>query len=332
MDPGMIVYDELLGWRLKPYWSGEHRHHDYRTQYQINRDGFRGEVASPNADNIAIYGDSFSFGLGVADGETFTAVLNAKSNDVTLNYSVPGYSTDQELLSFKQTPLSTITDAIFVIYLGNDIFDNMRAYPLQAAYGKPYFELRQAEPEAGRLVLKNTPVPRTSKPAAAQKDSIAKIVLGDSVGSSGFAGWLSRLELSKRLGIFQQAGVTKIDFDGRFSEQLVLFTTLIEAASAHAAANGVDFHVALLPGRSYVTMPLSLSAQYQEYFRQQIVASISEGNASKRHDINILDLSQPLRRAASASSVDLYFPHEGHLTAAGHNHVADELNRYLVRR
>ena len=46
MDPGMIVYDPILGWKMVPGWSGRHRHHDFDATYTINRYGFRGDFPS----------------------------------------------------------------------------------------------------------------------------------------------------------------------------------------------------------------------------------------------------------------------------------------------
>ena len=98
----MIVYDAKLGWKLKPYWSGKHHHYDYDVEYNINSDGFRGTDAAVKEGGISIVGDSFSFGLGVNDDETFTSLLNVMHHNKFYNYSVPGYSTDQQLLLVKR--------------------------------------------------------------------------------------------------------------------------------------------------------------------------------------------------------------------------------------
>lgn len=100
LDPGMMLYDSLLGWRLKPNWSGFHEHHDFKVQYSINPFGFRGnfnEPKRPRGQTYAIVGDSFSFGLGVNDSDTFAHKLNTQlgQKNTYLNFSVPGYSADR---------------------------------------------------------------------------------------------------------------------------------------------------------------------------------------------------------------------------------------------
>ena len=322
MDPGMILYDAELGWKLKPYWSGKHHHYDYDAVYNINREGFRGSVVRPEDVDYAVVGDSFSFGLGVNDDETFTALLNANSatNNTFRNYSVPGYSTDQQLLLLDRLKENLKADVLLVVYLGNDIFDNMRAYPLQAEHAKPYFRLK-----ANQLTLENTPVPLTPKPAAARKDSISRIVLGKTFGEAGFSDWLARLEINRRLGLFQKEVVlSDEDMAQRFSDSLRLFYALLNEIKKITDNNSTQLNVVLLPGRSYVEQAGSVSAQYQEYFRQRIKSSLFAS------DIHVLDLASHLRKLHDDGVEDLYFPNEGHLTPKGHQQLADYLAAQLT--
>ena len=106
-DPGLLRYDSQLGWSLSPGWSGRHQHYDFDVRYTINEYGFRGtfpeNISDKNRNRIAIIGDSFSFGLGVNDKNVFVEHLNdsVKETDY-MNLSVPGYSTDQQLLLLKR--------------------------------------------------------------------------------------------------------------------------------------------------------------------------------------------------------------------------------------
>ncbi len=49
-------------------------------------------------------GDSFSFGLGIENGQTFVHHLNelGDGKNVYWNFSIPGYSTDQEYLLIRE--------------------------------------------------------------------------------------------------------------------------------------------------------------------------------------------------------------------------------------
>lgn len=317
MEPGMILYDAQLGWKLKPYWSGKHHHYDYDVAYNIDRDGFRRSDARRENVNYAVVGDSFSFGLGVNDDETFTALLNANSEEKNIfrNYSVPGYSTDQQLLLLNGLKDKIDMDVLLVVYLGNDIFDNMRDYPLQAEHAKPYFKLTD-----NKLSLENTPVPLTPKSAAARKNTISNIVLGQPQHAETFSDWFARLEINRRLGLFQKnVGLSDEEMDHRFSESLKLFNALVHEIQKLTNKNARKLNVVLLPGRSYVEQSESVSAQYQEYFRQKIRSSLDASS------ITVMDLAIHLRVLHDKGIQKLYYPNEGHLTPLGHQYVADYL-------
>ncbi len=83
MDEGFILFDSRLGWKLNPGWEGKHRHHDFEVQYQVNELGFRGDALefSGESQKVFFLGDSFTFGLGVDEGETFPGAC--KPNCVT---------------------------------------------------------------------------------------------------------------------------------------------------------------------------------------------------------------------------------------------------------
>ena len=179
MQPGLIGYNSDLGWQLMPGWSGTHHHYDYEVVYDIDASGLRlAPQAQMTGSRVAVLGDSFTFGLGVANDETFVARLNAMSDGRLhyLNLGVPGYSTDQEWLLLQKTGKAIKPDIVLlVVYLANDLFDNNRPFPLQAENAKPYFRLDTQ----GQLVLENTPVPLATKSAAARNTGLADVVLGD---------------------------------------------------------------------------------------------------------------------------------------------------------
>jgi len=322
MEPGMILYDAQLGWKLKPFWSGKHHHYDYDVTYNINGNGFRESEAPSECVKYAVVGDSFSFGLGVNDDETFTTLLNKKNNqgNYFYNYSVPGYSTDQQLLLVNKLKDEISKEVILVVYLGNDIFDNMRNYPLQAEHGKPYFKLNN-----NKLSLENTPVPLAAKSAAARKENISSIVLGNESSGNTFSNWLAQLEISRRLGLFDKNTVLSDDvMQIRFSDSLKLFKTLVYEIEKFINKNKGQLIVVLLPGRSYVEQPTSLSAQYQEYFRQNIKFSLDASS------VKVMDLASHLRVLHDKGINNLYYPNEGHLTPLGHQYLAEYLSEHLV--
>ena len=120
-------------------------------------------------------GDSFTFGFGVDDDETFHAQLSAAdTKSEYINGGTPGYSTDQQYLFIKHSMNGfSIDHYIVVFYLGNDLLDNPLPFPLQASRGKPFFELRDQQ-----LYLNNIPVPKQQKTAALQSATLNSVVFG----------------------------------------------------------------------------------------------------------------------------------------------------------
>jgi len=326
LDPGLVRYDGQLGWRLSPNWQGRHRHYDFNVRYSTNAYGFRGDFDTPpgrGGHRYAVVGDSFTFGLGVNDGETFVSRMNmlSKGCDRYLNFGVPGFSTDQEYLLLQQRVFDFSPDGILLItYLGNDLFDNQLAFPLQARHGKPYFTLTD-----GRLVLENVPVPMVEKPLRPALPGLRNMVLGNEPVSLG-----SRMEGSEivqlvRRGILGDSQRRDLfpQFKNRFGPALKLYEALLVRIRSVCRAHGVGLVVVLMPGQSFVERPGSVSAQFQDYFRAQIL------RMAARLGIEAIDVAQLLRDHAGGKA--LFYPHEGHLTEAGNLAVAEIIKVTWVR-
>jgi hypothetical protein len=148
--------DPVLGWRNRRGMSGPYGGDEFLTWVTINEAGQRGPSHPEHrsdAYRVAILGDSQAWGDGVADHQLFAALLDRDGVEA-LNFSCPGYGTDQQLLAFDHLAVRYAPDvALIVVYVGNDLADNLSRGTWQ--YPKPYFEIAGS----GELVLRGVPVP-----------------------------------------------------------------------------------------------------------------------------------------------------------------------------
>ena len=321
-DPGLIIYDRYLGWKLAPNWKGRHKHHDFDVTYSTNSYGFRGyfgESGKKKGLTIAFVGDSFTFSFGANNDETFIHLLSSRDHrkNIYLNFGVPGYSTDQEYLLIKEKVFYFSPDVIFlVVYLANDLFDNELPFPLQANHGKPYFELT-----SNGLTLKNTPVPLKTKPKLQGQEDLTRVVLGDDFRSdSAMVRYLGRFELFRLLKLnLNKTPDLSHRFEDRFEKPLQLFAAIIEQIRKECIRRKIELRLVLMPGKSFIERPGSPSEQYQDYLRGEIVDS------SEKMKFDVIDLAILLKRRYQKNPGRWFHQHEGHLTHEEHRVVAEIL-------
>ena len=318
MDRGLVRYDPLLGWRLTPLWQGSHDNIDFQARYSVAGAGYRNDPSlSENTPWTAVIGDSFTFGLGVNDAETYPSLLNKASRGHGFrNYGVPGFSPDQELLLLQRDILPQKPgQVLLVVYLGNDFFDILRDYPLQAPYAKPFFTLAE-----DRLLLKNTPVPRRG-----QTIHRTRRQAGDTgaISPGPHHPFLRRSQLIAALldRFLPDPPLSHEQLASHYRDNLRLMEAVLTEMLAQCRGQGTSLTVVLLPNQAFVDLPGSASAQVQEFFRKNIL------NYCQKNSITTVDLATELqkRHETDRSHAPWYYPREGHLTVAGHAMVAEIL-------
>lgn len=97
-----------------------------------NSFGMKGEEVSlekpPDVYRIALLGDSFAFGWGVTEEQSFARIFEKNLNESkqlgkkveVLNFGVPGYSTFQETASYMRDHYKFNIDTIVVYFVEND--------------------------------------------------------------------------------------------------------------------------------------------------------------------------------------------------------------------
>jgi len=123
------------------------RHAEY--QHLVTIDELGGRVLPLPTEPgplLPVLGDSFTFGLGVKDGETFLALSAPSSPMRWLNLGVPGSGLHDQLniVELRHRELGAPETYVFVLFMGNDLTDVRKRHERAAALGAGF------EPDDGR--------------------------------------------------------------------------------------------------------------------------------------------------------------------------------------
>jgi hypothetical protein len=145
-------FDPMLGWTLR-----ENLRDVPLDQVRIssNSQGARGRreysVAKGPGTRVVVIGDSYTFGEGVNDAQTFSAGLEQLLEGEVINLGVHGYGTDQQWLRLRRDGLKYAPDVVVLGFYEDDIARNRLRF---RDYLKPHFSIVD-----GRPVPDNLPLP-----------------------------------------------------------------------------------------------------------------------------------------------------------------------------
>lgn len=154
-------YDSRYGWSHVPNARGRFASFGFDTMVTTNSVGFRGreivQKKDPATTLVLVLGDSYVWGFGVQDDEVFTSRMERICPGIeAVNFGVSGYSTDQELLLYRDKGAAYSPDVVVLVLAENDYGDNARS-KVYVYYHKPTFIF-----DGDRLVLINDPVPQSN--------------------------------------------------------------------------------------------------------------------------------------------------------------------------
>jgi len=161
-DYRIDVYDPIRGWTLRPGLS--HFEAFDNETVSSNSRGLRGSSEHAYEKRlgtlrILTFGDSYTFGEGVSDHETFSYYLEKLlPGSEVINFGIHGYGHDQMLLYLREEGIKYHPDIVILGFVALDMKRNMLSF---RDYAKPRFVL-----DGGQLVLTNTPVPRLEETLA----------------------------------------------------------------------------------------------------------------------------------------------------------------------
>ena len=210
---GLLTLDDRdLRYRLAPGFRAEVA----GVEYRVNELGLRGPDLAPSkpagTKRVVLVGDSYAFGLGVAEQEGIAAQLQTLlPGSEVVNLGVPGYQTRQEHLLLQRVGFPLEPDLVVLLYFANDKEKNGLTWA----------------PALHVLYHDDLPLPYSWKPFLAQSFLYAMV---------------AKLDAARRY--------ERGDYDARGATHWPLTAERIEALAADCAARGVPFVLAAIPEMS----------------------------------------------------------------------------------
>ncbi|MEO7996058.1 MAG: hypothetical protein ABI852_01370 [Gemmatimonadaceae bacterium] len=299
-------YDSLLGWVGLP---NLHNANNYGPNLVLttNAEGMRihsGDNATlaPGERRVICSGDSFTFGSGVADNETFCSYFEKQFPGVrSLNMSQRGYGIDQAYLWYRRDAVRYPHQVHLFAFIWND-FERM-ALTEFFGYAKPILKL-----ESGKIVAHNVPVPAWT---GSSQDVQVQSVLGRSR--------LMQL-VQRRVGVSDSAKMARVDAQV-WDVAAAVFTDLQKLNQ--------ERHSQLV----LVYLPTMLDYEKGAYdSRRERLA-----NFSQQSGIPLVDLTTDLRKVAPDSLRWMFITangvpvngSSGHFTARGHEWAAERIAEHV---
>jgi lysophospholipase L1-like esterase len=307
-----ITTSATRGWANSPSRVAEYGESEFRIEVTHNSLGFRGpEVAPnppPNMRRVLVLGDSFAYGIGVADDETFSARLAALDPRLeVLNSGVNGYGTGQELLLLREYAATLHPDLVLVAFFWNDVGNSFhRSFPR--------FQLVD-----GSLVWPD-PLPAAPPMQPSARHPWLR-------HSYLFRFASDRLKLGRWwLTVAFSIPTESSDFvaQSERDEAWQLMRALLAAVRDEARGVGARTAVLAIPDQVQVERARVIGLDPEDYEIQPRL-----GEICRELGIALIDPLPELRAAATSGGEPLYYPVDRHLKKAGHEIVARVLAREI---
>lgn len=136
-----LVLEEPIGYRNRPNLRGEY----FGVPVSVNALGLRDREVSADVGEgefrVAVLGDSFPFGIGVSYEDSIPARMESVLQESappgvrirTLNFGVPSYNSEQELLQLETLAMPLRPRAVMLLFALNDIYPKMWVFEKRRA-------------------------------------------------------------------------------------------------------------------------------------------------------------------------------------------------------
>lgn len=324
--PQMFVEDPHTVFRLKPGANVRTINagfFDY--EYTVNDRGLRssGDVTVPSASGgsrkrVLFVGDSFTFGVGVNDSETYPARVGARLRDwcdfpvETLNAGVGGFGTSHELSFLQHYGWRFDPDVVVVGFLTSDPEDNS-LNGLHRMVGDRLVEIPASERPGWGLIQAHKHVPGyTWLVAHSTLFNWTRQRIGNLVAQ--------RAAAREARGVPTQSVEPARD-EEREAARWNLTAAIFDRIRAQADSHDVQLVVAIIPHGGTL-------GNYYAAGRDADVDRMLE--ICREQQLTCVNVAESMRRARPTAAPASLYLREGHFNATGYDLVGDAVARRLA--
>jgi GDSL-like lipase/acylhydrolase family protein len=342
-------YDPLLGWKHQPGARARYERREYTRDLVVNSRGLvdteRAYERPPGVFRVLALGDSFIEGFTVAFDESVTQVLERAiaargCQAEVINGGTVGYSTDQELLFYREEGRRYAPQVVILFFYYNDVLYN--ATPTNIQLPKPLLSFK-----GGEVQVVNFPVPRRppdkpleDAPEPVVRGSVALDWIGERLERSHPAAYnaLARVGLwaptraqtmSPELRVYMRKPPADVRHGWAMTGRI------LKTLAAEVWAQDARLGLVYIPSRMEVSdrdwelTRLRYGVDETDYDRGAVRARLQEIATAER--IPLLDLTPPMRAATGTLSWP-YYDYDSHWNAQGHAVAGREVDGFLRRQ
>lgn len=336
----LVTHDPLYGWQKTPHAKAIHRNIKYTVIEAYNSKGLRGPeyfYEKPAEEyRVLVLGDSHAEGHSVKFNDLFSEVLKRNLNQSgaesyeVINAGTGGYSTDQELLFFKNEAKKYRSDLVILAFSLNNVWYN--SLTMISSWHKPLFVFKD-----GVLQLTHVPVP---KPAETSSYQIRKFFKNhcyssqffyEKIKDTPFYDLLSRWGLTpfpNQFRVWQKKETPQLKAAWELTEALIV------KLRQEVESSGSDFMVL------YVPVAASVYPEAWQEKQQKYGFSDTEWNPTqdskrleaicRKHGIDLLNPLEHFKEAARQPGGEkLYSFKDEHWIPDGHRMAGNILEDYV---
>jgi lysophospholipase L1-like esterase len=322
VSQGLYAPDPPRRYHLQPGFRGTVTNRvEFDTRFAINREGLRGPEIGPKAPGtlrVLALGDSFTFGVGAQEEETYPARLQQilrtrRIRAEVLNAGAPGFGVPDEVAWFERWGRPLQPDVVVLaVFVANDLQD--------AAPGGP-----KAMAVDGALMVQGE-----------KKSSLSRWLYYHShlyvlLKTSALGGMVRRLlgspepletrELRAELDLYAKDRLPELLQQGAAATEQAVAELVRSKDGARVLAVIIPSLLQVDPVRWRASLArFGLDpARYDRNRPNALFRGIFE-----RHGIPVLDLTEPFAEAIQKGE-RIYYPIDQHLTPAGYRLMAEQV-------